>query len=227
MAKKPTFLGVLLALVTFTQAHMEMSWPPPFRSKFNPYTIRANVDYNMISPLLENGTNYPCKSYQNLLGTTEGQSVVTWQPGQTYNLSLVGSATHLGGSCQASLSFDKGKTWQVIRSYIGKCPLKPHWDFTLPNDTPRRDAIFAWTWFNRVGNREMYMNCAPVTISGGETAGREESTPFRSRPDMFVANVGKGCATVAGRDVEFPYPGPGAAYDSDNTSPPAGHCSSA
>ncbi|KKY29572.1 hypothetical protein UCDDA912_g10510 [Diaporthe ampelina] len=29
------------------------------------------------------------------------------------------------------------------------------------------NATFAFTWFNRIGNREMYMNCAPVTIVGG------------------------------------------------------------
>ncbi|EHK43392.1 hypothetical protein TRIATDRAFT_85794 [Trichoderma atroviride IMI 206040] len=31
---------------------------------------------------------------------------------------------------------------------------------TLPNDTPAGDALFAWTRFNKIGNRERYMNCA-------------------------------------------------------------------
>ncbi|KAG8160498.1 hypothetical protein KVR01_010034 [Diaporthe batatas] len=28
-------------------------------------------------------------------------------------------------------------------------------------------ATFAFTWFNKIGNREMYMTCAPVSIVGG------------------------------------------------------------
>lgn len=224
MAKVLASLGLLLTIITLTQAHMQMNWPPPFRSKFNPYTVSINIAYNMTNPLAADGTDFPCKSYHQLLGTAEGQSVATWQPGQTYNLSLVGSAKHEGGSCQASLSLDTGKTWKVIQSYIGKCPLKPSWSFTLPNDTPRGDAIFAWTWFNRLGNREMYMNCAHVTIAGGKGPGKGALNSFASRPDMFVANVGRGCTTVEGRDVAFPDPGHGAAYDSDTTSPPTGTC---
>lgn len=28
--------------------------------------------------------------------------------------------------------------------------------FTLPAEAPSGQALFAWNWFNRVGNREMY-----------------------------------------------------------------------
>lgn len=216
---------LFLAMNSLTEAHMQMSWPPPFRSRFNIHT--ADIDYNMISPLLPDGSDYPCKSYLQLLDTTQGHPVVTWQPGHKYNFSLVGSATHAGGSCQASLSFDRGQKWAVIHSYVGKCPLKTSWYFTLPEDTPSGDAVFAWTWFNNLGNREMYMNCAHVTIGRRTMKGKEPFIPFVARPGLFVANIGNGCATVETHELEFPNPGPDVIYDSNNTSPPTGQCNNA
>ncbi len=219
-ATTATFMG------TLSSAHMQMSWPPPFRSKYNPYT--TDIDYNMNSPLDANGDNYPCKGYQSLLGTPQGASVVTWKAGQTYNMTIVGGATHGGGSCQASLSYDHGASWTVIHSYIGSCPLMSNWSFTLPNDTPAGDALFAWSWFNKIGNREMYMNCAHVTIgagSGGSTSRRGAGDPFGSRPAIFVANVNDGCGTAENCDLEFPDPGPDVDNASSGTCPPVGSCS--
>ncbi|OAA53171.1 hypothetical protein ISF_09012 [Cordyceps fumosorosea ARSEF 2679] len=221
----------VLCLGELSSAHMQMSWPPPFRSKYNPYT--TSVDYNMNSPLDANGDNFPCKGYQSLLGTPQGQSVVTWQPGQSYNMTIVGGATHGGGSCQASLSYDRGATWTVVHSYIGGCPLTANWVFTLPNDTPTGDTVlFAWSWFNKIGNREMYMNCAHVTIAGGGGGGgggsnskRDAGDAFASRPAMFVANVNNGCGTSEGCDVDFPEPGPDVDNISSKTCPPVGNCS--
>lgn len=222
MTMKISCLKILLALGSLTQAHMQMSWPPPFRSMFNPYT--EDIDYSMTSPLSSDGSDYPCKSYLQLFDTRQGQSVVTWQPGQTYNFTLAGTVLHAGGSCQASMSFDRGRRWKVIHSYIGKCPLKSDWHFTLPNDTPSGDAIFAWTWFNNLGNREMYMNCARVTIGKRSVDAGDPPGTFSERPGMFVANVGNGCTTTEGRDLAFPKPGPDVVYDSNNTYPPSGQC---
>ncbi|KAJ2976937.1 hypothetical protein NQ176_g4652 [Zarea fungicola] len=204
---------------------MQMSWPPPFRSEYNPYT--TDIDYSMTSPLDANGDNYPCKGYQSLLDTPQGQSVVTWQPGQTYNMTIVGSATHEGGSCQASLSYDRGASWTVIHSYIGNCPLMADWSFTLPNDTPAGDTVlFAWSWYNRIGNRELYMNCAHVTISGGSAKRnrRSPSDPFAGRPAIFAANIDNGCGTSEGCDLAFPQPGPDVDNTSTSTCPPVGNC---
>ncbi len=224
-------LAALTGLAALTEGHMQMSNPPPFRSKHNPYT--TNVDYDMNNPLDASGSNFPCKGYNSLLNTPQGRSVATWTAGSSYSFSVEGSATHNGGSCQASLSYDGGNTFTVVQSFIGRCPLKTSWPFTLPNDTPAGEAVFAWTWFNNIGNREMYMNCAHVTIQprssprAGALAGIEErspSDPFGSRPGLFVANVGNGCSTVEGADVQFPKPGPDVALDSAKTSPPRGNC---
>ncbi|KAL2752585.1 hypothetical protein ACRALDRAFT_1072488 [Sodiomyces alcalophilus JCM 7366] len=223
--KTVSVASTAVILLGLAGAHMEMSWPPPFRSRYNPFT--TDIDYSMTNPLSSSGSDFPCKGYHELLDTAQGGSVVEWDAGQPYNFSVAGSATHNGGSCQASLSYDKGATWTVIHSYIGNCPLEPVWEFTLPNDTPSGSALFSWSWFNNIGNREMYMNCAHVTISGSESTGiqaRGPEDPFHGRPDMFVANVGNGCRTIEGADVEFPEPGPDVDNISSKSAPPEGSC---
>src|SRR5205085_6344412 len=62
------------------------------------------------------------------------------------DISLAGSATHGGGSCQFSLSYDRGSTWAVIHSIIGGCPLNSAYTFSVPNNIPSGNALFAWTW---------------------------------------------------------------------------------
>lgn len=222
-------LALLAAFSALATAHMEMSHPPPLRSKFNRYT--TNIDYSMTSPLLASGANYPCKGYHKLLNSPQGRPVVTWEAGQSYNISIVGGASHAGGSCQVSLSYDRGATWTAIHSYIGGCPLTKNWVFTLPEDTPAGNALFAWSWFNRVGNREMYMNCAHVTIQSadmmGDAAGEKKRSPYDSiydRPAMFVANVRNGCSTREGTDVVFPNPGPDVDNISQKPAAPVGRC---
>ncbi|KAG9257488.1 uncharacterized protein F5Z01DRAFT_392097 [Emericellopsis atlantica] len=224
-------LGALFGLAGLASAHMEMKNPPPFRSKFNDFT--TDVDYSMTSPLNAGGSDFPCKGYQSLMGTPQGQSVINYQPGQTYTFTITGGTPHNGGSCQASLSYDSGKTWTVIHSYIGNCPISAgdtNYDFTVPNDTPAGEALFGWSWFNQVGNREMYMNCAVVTIGGGkkraDVDARAPGDAFTSRPAMFVANVGNGCGTAEGKDLEFPNPGPDVTRKTpkDQTAPPTGTC---
>ncbi|KAK3680499.1 hypothetical protein B0T22DRAFT_250291 [Podospora appendiculata] len=217
-------LATLLAAGQLATAHMEMSFPPPLRSKFNPNA--ANIDYSMTAPLSASGSDYPCKGYQADLGTAAGKSTATFAPGSTHNFTIVGGAAHGGGSCQASLSYDGGKTFTVIQSIIGGCPLQSNYDFTVPADAKAGDALFAWTWFNHLGNREMYMNCAAITI-GGASAKRElteRDTAFSARPSIFLANIGNGCGTVDSTDVVFPNPGPDVVNAATVPAPPTGNC---
>ncbi|KAL2675089.1 hypothetical protein Neosp_011269 [[Neocosmospora] mangrovei] len=180
----------------------------------------------MTAPLEAGGGNFPCKGYHSLFGTPAGASVADWKAGGSYSMTITGGANHGGGSCQASLSFDKGETWKVIHSYVGNCPGAgtTSYDFKVPSDTPSGEAIFAWTWFNQIGNREMYMNCAAVTIGGGSS--KKRASALSSRPSMFVANVNNGCSTEEGSDLEFPDPGPDTSNDSSKTAPPKGSCAS-
>lgn len=212
----------LLGLIGICQAHMEMKYPPPFRSKFNPHVAARDINYDMTAPLKAEGSDFPCKGYARLLSTAEGAPVAQWTPGQSYNIVLTGGTTHGGGSCQASVSFDRGSTWKVVRSYIGNCPAANDatYPFTLPSDTPAGEMLFAWTWFNRIGNREMYMNCASVTVTGTNKQESRPLNPLNARPPMFVANVGNGICTYEGKDVEFPQPGPEVTRDTKGTAGP-------
>ncbi|EWG36610.1 hypothetical protein FVEG_00554 [Fusarium verticillioides 7600] len=218
-------VATCLGLAGLAQAHMEMIYPPPFKSKSNP-NAGSDVDYSMTAPLDASGANFPCKGYHSLFGTKEGASVADWAAGGSYNMSITGGANHGGGSCQASLSYDKGKSWKVIHSYIGNCPGAgtTTFDFKVPSDAPSGEAIFAWSWFNQIGNREMYMNCAAVTIGGGSG---KRADAMSNRPEMFVANVGNGCTTEESSDLEFPDPGPDVTNDSQKTAGPKGTCGKA
>lgn len=111
-----TALLAALALFSSASAHMSLSYPPPFRAAINPNVPQASIDYSITSPLDADGSNFPCKGYQSDLGTAAGKSVATWVAGTQYNFTVLGSATHGGGSCQAALSYDKGVSWKVIHS---------------------------------------------------------------------------------------------------------------
>ncbi|KAI6371235.1 hypothetical protein MCOR25_004007 [Pyricularia grisea] len=195
-------------------AHMEMSFPAPLRSKYNPAATVKDSD--MVSPLSSSGSNYPCKGYLSDLGTPGGKPSATFSPGQKSNMTIMGGAAHNGGSCQASLSYDKGKTFKVIQSWIGECPISggSSFDFTIPSDAPSGDAVFAWTWNNKVGNPELYMNCAVVTIGGapknrirGMQPEPRAAVAFAQRPAPFLSNIGNGCKTE-NMVVDYPNPGP-------------------
>lgn len=223
------FTTSLLAFAGLAAAHMEMSDPAPFRSKSNP-NAGQNIDYSMTAPLDASGANFPCKGYHVDLGTPAGKPTKEYTAGQSASMTIIGSAVHGGGSCQVSLSSDKGKTFKVIHSWIGDCPVAGSgtFPFNIPSDTPSGEYLLAWTWFNKIGNREMYMNCAAVTIKGASAKFKRAAAAvaFSARPDIFVANVGNGCSTLEGKDLDLPQPGPDAdvTKKSTNTAPGVGKC---
>jgi hypothetical protein len=166
----------------------------------------------------------------------------TLELNKKHPLNFVGTAVHGGGSCQVSITYDaepnENSVWKVIYSIEGGCPAKnavgnlgddaskpvpDGYEFLVPAELPTGRATLAWTWFNKIGNREMYMNCAPVDIVGAnakrtveeddlvanltQVIERRDQSFYNSLPDMFTANIGKGCATIEGTDVVFPNPG--------------------
>lgn len=199
-----------LLFLAVANAHMIMSNPVPYSS---PQVIS--------SPLNADGSNFPCQ-------LSAGESLVSGSASNSFalgseqKLAFIGSAVHGGGSCQVSITYDKNpsssSTWKVIQSIVGGCPAQDQagnmgdnaaavdpytYNFTVPDNIPTGDVTLAWTWFNKIGNREMYMNCAPVTLTG--TSG--SSSNFDSLPDMFVANIDNGCTTTDSADLIFPDPG--------------------
>ena len=189
-----------IALAVTANAHMNLFYPPPLGGENNPHRTdppepRIDYPYNCCG---EEVTPFPCRGYLKFLGTPQGRPVATWEAGSVQNFSLVGEGTHWGGSCQVGFSVDKGKTWQVVRSYEGACPHREFgsqdpenqaFEFTVPPDMPAGDHVFAWTWINR--EREFFMSCAPVTIvggaegvavPGGNVTDSEPSSPGISQP---------------------------------------------
>lgn len=80
----------------------------------------------------------------------------------------------------------------------------------IPKDVASGQYFLAWTWFNKVGNREMYMNCSPLEITGGGTS--EEW--LNKQPSIFYANhlEGNTCKTLEGKSLNFTQPGDSVIY---------------
>jgi len=191
-----------------------MTKPYPFKSPYDPANNYLTIDYSMNSPLEQDGSNYPCKGYNSLFDTTPSKDTLT--AGQTYSVSIGGTAAHNGGSCQISLSYDQGKTFAVIHSMIGGCPLTNEYEFMVPASTPAADKILlSWSWINHSGNREFYQNCSPVKVVNSN------SNAVLRAPTLFRANsfADGTCISPEGLDVVYPNPGAsvvyGGAYASD------------
>ncbi|KAF4584473.1 Chitin-binding, domain 3 [Ophiocordyceps camponoti-floridani] len=220
----------LAGLAASASAHILISNPVPY-----------GKDSLNNSPLLADGSDFPCKQRTGVYDTAGASNV--YKQGSTQQLEFRGSAVHGGGSCQVSLTTDlkptKNSVWKVIKSIEGGCPAKNQggnmgggagadtpfkYDFTIPSELASGNYTLAWTWFNKIGNREMYMNCAPVSVTGSGGSGGF----LNSLPDMFVANLGKGgCGTKEGTDVQFPNPGKDVDRFNGATSafaPPVGSC---
>ncbi|WVQ95100.1 hypothetical protein IAU59_002194 [Kwoniella sp. CBS 9459] len=220
-------LAVLLTLLAASSAmaHCQLAWPFPLHSPLNPATPEAIKDYSMTSPLITSGT-YPCKGYIN--NPSSGMdSVASLSAGSPMDFTVAGTATHGGGSCQVSMSYDLGATWNVIWTQMGGCLVDGMTNtIDIPSEAPSGEALFAWGWFNRLGNREMYHNCAVVTITNGGSGLNENDFPT-----PFVANADVNeCKTIEGVDVVFPNPGKNVKYGGDYASSrpttPAGYTGS-
>ncbi|PLB51949.1 hypothetical protein P170DRAFT_422879 [Aspergillus steynii IBT 23096] len=218
MFSKTGFVSALLG-ATAVQGHMLMNTPAPY-----------GADSLNNSPLEADGSDFPCKQRDGVYAAASSENILNI--GEANPLKFTGSATHGGGSCQVSLTKDleptKDSKWMVIKSIEGGCPVNAEgnlpenpdgsgsteFKYTIPDGIEPGKYTLAWTWFNRIGNREMYMNCAPVTVKGGSSAKRSPVKRDASFPDLFVANV-NGCTTPEGKDIRFPNPGEEVEYAGD------------
>ena len=210
--------AAILSAVSVVNAHMIMQSPVPYgKSSLNN------------SPLAGDGSDFPCKQRAGVYEAEGASNVMAI--GEPQTLSFIGSAVHGGGSCQVSLSTDlqptKDSKWMVIHSIEGGCPSNvtgnldadpsgqgaADFQYTIPEGVAPGDYTIAWSWVNKIGNREFYMNCGPATVTAPKKKRYAPAQKIRrqsSFPDMFVANlqgVSNGCATAEGVDVQFPNPG--------------------
>lgn len=236
-----TALAAALSLFsTSVGAHMMMAQPVPYgRSTLNN------------SPLAADGSDFPCKQRAGVYDLEGASNILTI--GEPQTLSFIGSAVHGGGSCQVSLTSDsqptKDSKWMVIHSIEGNCPSNVTGDlpdnadgtgaavfqYTIPDSIKPGEYTIAWSWVNKIGDREFYMNCGPATVVAGfqkryAPAPKKSKRQAASLPAIFVANlqgVSNGCATTEGADILYPDPGSSVQRGSIgvNFGPPVG-CSS-
>ena len=210
---------LLLALAASASAHMIIEYPKPFD--------KATLTSSPLAP-----ADFPCKQRTGVYTIDEMNQ---WNAGETKVVSFLGTAVHGGGSCQFSITTDAEPTersqWKVIQSVIGNClttlddnlpdptaaggdPLKMNnatkYPVTMPSDIPDGRYTFAWTWLNRKGNREFYMNCAPIQVGSSSDSASTDSVAqaLSALPDMFVANLpNTECHTTEEKDFVYPNPG--------------------
>ena len=98
--------------------------------------------------------------------------------------------------------------FKVIKSIEGGCPgvdgSTKKFDFTLPDVIPNGKGSFVWTWNSKMaGQPELYMNCAPIDVSGGAS----DASGLDTLPDTLFANVNSKCKQVENKAIKFPNPG--------------------
>lgn len=215
--------AVACGLAAGASAHITMAFPSPFTA---PAVTQSPISY----------ANFPCQSTSTaaFAGPTNTVSL-----GAEVDLKFNGEAVHGGGSCQISITYDTEPTadsvWKVVKSFEGGCPARNtvgnlgddtsatapvpfDYNFTMPDNIPSGAGTMAWTWINKVGNREFYMNCAALELEG--TGG--DASNYDALPDMFVANLAGGPDTCSVGNGDFVYPAPGDVVEYGNGEKPSG-----
>lgn len=204
-----------IAAIPFVNGHIKMTFPKPFDAE------NTNNDLNPLDP---DGANFPCFVPASKMVFPADAETLT--AGSSASIRLGGSAVHGGGSCQVSITYDmpprKDSVYRVLKSFQGGCPESNvgnraqgdngqfELGFQVPAEVAAGKAVLVWTWFNRIGNREMYMRCAPVNIESSETD-KNAINDDAKFPLMFKANIGAlagGCKTKEMLEVTFPNAGP-------------------
>ncbi|KAI8966698.1 hypothetical protein F5Y11DRAFT_361752 [Daldinia sp. FL1419] len=220
-AKSFLSTATLAQFLAVCNSHMIMKTPKPFGG--------PDLDN---SPLTS--SNYPCKlkgdpaTFYSTSGLDNTMAV-----GESQTLSFTGSAVHGGGSCQLAVTKDLqpsvSTSWQVILSIEGGCPSKSGqgadtYDFKIPDGVEPGKYVFAWTWISKLaGQPEYYMNCAPITVTGGKSKRADNETmelfPRDTQfPELFVGNLAdiNSCKTEPSTDPQYPEPGPNVIHPGTN-----------
>ncbi|KAF2215063.1 hypothetical protein CERZMDRAFT_36238, partial [Cercospora zeae-maydis SCOH1-5] len=198
----PCTLAVL-ALLGQVSAHMKMAQPVPYNLKTTLTT----------SPLNTDKSDFPCQVPAGGAYTVEQWNMMP--AGADQVLSFSGSASHGGGTCQLAISLDteptKDSVFKLIQVFEGGCPTSgagndgSHpFTFKVPEGFPDGNATLAWTWYNKIGNREIYQNCAPITVTGGS----DNHDVYDSLPEHYIINLPPSeCSSVETSDQIIPFPG--------------------
>jgi hypothetical protein len=218
-------ISILALAASFASSHVIMVEPHPFNLDTEPLYQTWPLSADLPFPC-QGRTQHAEQVTKVIAGTT--QTVKFWGSAVHGGGSCQFSVAY--GKTPPS---DPSK-WHTIYSIIGGCPAEAagniqttgkdpqgrengpecanetdkectkKFNIPIPKDMQNGPAIFAWTWFNKIGNREMYMVCAPIEVVGG----KDDSTFVDSLPAVFRANIPGECTTGAsGSVINFPEPG--------------------
>ena len=202
--------AILLAAIRCASAHMAMQSPVPFAGT------------QMKDPLSAGA--FPCHANPSTFDFSAAQPIKAGESTLFSFTNMAGpgssAAVHGGGSCQFAIAKQGActdpKDWKVLKTVIGGCPATAEsniqykqcsgpdidekecvksYNVPIPKELEDGNYVLAWTWFNRIGNREMYMQCAPATVSGGGG----DAGYLDTLPSIFMANIKDctECATLA------------------------------
>lgn len=216
-----SFLATALAAQA-ARAHLIMNTPIP-------YNYHGTSSLVQVDPL--RALPFPCQGNTDVVEVTSMQAGTEQLVKFTGGAQHGGGSCQFSVTYDFPPPADKSK-WKTIYTLIGGYPVSAagnlpaaqpdqdgradspqcgndsgvecvrQFNVPIPKDMPNGNATFAWTWYNKIGNHEVYMNCAPVKISGGS----DDTTFFNSLPQMFVANIRGECTTNNGV-LNIPNPG--------------------
>lgn len=218
-------LSILPLAASFASSHVIMVEPHPFNLDTEPlyqtWPLSADLPF-------------PCQGRTQHAEQVTKVTAGTSQTVKFWGSAVHGGGSCQFSVAYGKTPPSDPKKWHTIYSIIGGCPAEaagniqttgkdPHgrengpecanendkectkkFNIPIPKDMQNGPAIFAWTWFNKIGNREMYMVCAPIEVVGG----KDDSTFVDTLPAIFRANIPGECTTGAsGSVINFPEPG--------------------
>ncbi|GAB1315453.1 hypothetical protein MFIFM68171_05663 [Madurella fahalii] len=219
----PSVAAAIAFLLGTVNGHMIMNTPTP-------YNLQDTAKLLQVDPLGPSFP-FPCQGVFDTVAVTSITAGASQLVNFTGGAQHGGGSCQFSLTYENPPPADKSK-WKTIYTIIGGCPVSAEgnlpvtgsdrdgradathcgndsgtecirqFDIPIPKDLPNGNATFAWTWFNKIGNREVYMNCAPVTITGGS----DDTAFFDDLPVLFLANVPGECTTGNGV-LNIPNPG--------------------
>lgn len=217
-----TSISLVAALVGQTCAHVVMIEPHPYNLDTPPLA--------QVGPLTEQFP-WPCQGMHGIEEVTTVTAGTT-QLVRFWGSAVHGGGSCQFSIAYGDTPPSEPTEWHTVYSMIGGCPAEavgnipttetdPHgrengpqcgndsgtectrqFNIPIPKQMKNGNAIFAWTWFNKIGNREMYMVCAPIKIVGGT----DDEAFVDNLPPIFRANIAGQCTTGNGV-LGFPDPG--------------------
>ncbi|RUS29065.1 hypothetical protein BC938DRAFT_481102 [Jimgerdemannia flammicorona] len=194
MTKLTALIIVFIALSSYTtptSAHLRIRDPPTRRSPESSYYNQHKcISNNLASPVGFQGKfPYPCR------GFARGPALKTWTAGQQIKVEIDPNANHHGGHCELAISYDE-KNFAVIYQAFDRCLANCVTGnragctitATLPASLPAsKNAILAWSWIAREGNREYFHGCSDIEIKTTKKAKRAAKKGYTGKK-MLVAN---------------------------------------